>query len=917
MKHYKWHVLCWSHMDREWNQPFEVTRADVMTLMDDLLDLLERRQEFSFYHLDGQVVPLIDYLELRPENRGRIEKLVRSGRLLIGPWYTLPEMNEIYGECVSRNLQYGEMIGNTFGGIMKVGFSNTGWGQISQLPQIFRSFGLDTATCYRGVPVHRIEKECLWEGADGSRIMLVRPPRGGRAMFLFKIAIPAMRFKRRTAAEMRNPPPYPSSARVAESLSAIAEPYYAEDNDDPAFLKLGHIKDAVEWIRKNAAPDATTGNLFLGNWQDRAHPNQLTPELVAEARKYLPPGDRIFISNWVDYLAAVKKERRGIKVQVRGELRWPQKGKEGEEMLNVLSSRSYVKVAERKAEAMLIYGGEEWAALASVYGFGYPRASLDYAWKILLTNHCHDTIGGVSIDRVHEDQMNRYARIVDVAGDLRRRSVIDIARRIRFKPANDNETCLVLFNSIPGQRSDVVDCHLDVLASVKCRGLTVEDLAGKRVPCEVLSSEVVKVKSYRRFDAYSTSEMKRFHVRLMTKDVPGVGYATYRVKAVDTVKPLSSMGCGKNWMENEHLRVSFRKNGTFDLYDKHQRRTFSGMGWLEDTGNIESAWVYQPTANEKPLTSSRCTAKVKVVENTGLRTSLRVELVMRIPEQALPDGSGRSKRLVPVAVSSVYTLERGSPLVRVVTTVNNTAKDHRLRVIFQSIKRAKHGWADAPYDVIRRPAGMMDTKGWKEQDDGCRPMLSFVDVSDGRTGLALMTKGLCEYQLYDDEPRTLALTLIKGFRVRQFRYVNMPDPVMQGSQSPGINTFEYALYPHAGNWEKAGVNDMAFRFNVPMTVVQRFGAGVELPPTVSLVGVESGKLMLSAVKRSEDGRGLIVRIFNPTARQVVSAVRFGFPVKRVDECTMGEKAVKRLRGARSVRVVAGPKKVVTLKVTTA
>jgi mannosylglycerate hydrolase len=181
------HVLCWSHLDREWNLPYETTRADMVQLVDDLMDIMEKRRDYRFFHLDGQVVPLEDYLEYRPENRARVKRLTKSGRLLIGPWYSLPEMNVIQGECIARNLLRGRTAAEEFGGVMKIGFTNTGWGQVSQMPQILTEFGIDTYTSYRGVPVHRIDKESLWEGPDGSRVILFRPtlpPRGTRSRII-------------------------------------------------------------------------------------------------------------------------------------------------------------------------------------------------------------------------------------------------------------------------------------------------------------------------------------------------------------------------------------------------------------------------------------------------------------------------------------------------------------------------------------------------------------------------------------------------------------------------------------------------------------------------------------------------------------------------------------------------------------
>ena len=104
-------VVSHTHWDREWYLPFEAFRARLMTMMDRLLDLLDRDPGYRHFVLDGQTVPLDDYLEVRPDRRADIERLVRDGRLLVGPNYMLPDEFLIGGESHFRNLMTGIQIG--------------------------------------------------------------------------------------------------------------------------------------------------------------------------------------------------------------------------------------------------------------------------------------------------------------------------------------------------------------------------------------------------------------------------------------------------------------------------------------------------------------------------------------------------------------------------------------------------------------------------------------------------------------------------------------------------------------------------------------------------------------------------------------------------------------------------------------
>ena len=74
-----------THWDREWYREFEIFRMRLLRVFDNVLDMLERNKIPCFY-FDGQVSALEDYLELRPEKRDLIRKLIYSKKLFIGPF---------------------------------------------------------------------------------------------------------------------------------------------------------------------------------------------------------------------------------------------------------------------------------------------------------------------------------------------------------------------------------------------------------------------------------------------------------------------------------------------------------------------------------------------------------------------------------------------------------------------------------------------------------------------------------------------------------------------------------------------------------------------------------------------------------------------------------------------------------------
>jgi hypothetical protein len=170
MKKIHGHIISNTHWDREWRYPFQAYRIDLVDMMDRLLGILEERPDYRAFFLDSQTVILEDYLEIRPENKARVQSLVQADRIQIGPWYTLPDEWACPGEALVRNLLMGHRSAKPFGPVAKVGYTPFSNGQISQLPQLYQGFGIDSCFFYRGIGKHVAKSDFLWEGPDGSQV---------------------------------------------------------------------------------------------------------------------------------------------------------------------------------------------------------------------------------------------------------------------------------------------------------------------------------------------------------------------------------------------------------------------------------------------------------------------------------------------------------------------------------------------------------------------------------------------------------------------------------------------------------------------------------------------------------------------------------------------------------------------------
>ena len=120
------------------------------------------------------------------------------------------------------------------------------------------------------------------------------------------------------------------------------------------------------------------------------------------------------------------------------------------------------------------------------------------------------------------------------------------------------------------------------------------------------------------------------------------------------------------------------------------------------------------------------------------------------------------------------------------------------------------------------------------------PAHLWVDVSEADYGVALLND--CKYG-HEVVESVVRLTLLKGSI--------SPDPTADMED----HLFTYALYPHTGDWRTAGVMPRALNLNEPLTVF----ASQQPLPRRSLLACDAGNVTLEAVKRAEDGDGLIVQ----------------------------------------------------------
>ncbi len=353
---FRYLVVPHTHWDREWYLPFEQFRLRLGMVVDGVLETLERDPSFTSFTLDGQAIVLEDYLDVRPENEGRLRALLAGGRLEVGPSYVLPDEILVGGESLVRNLLLGRRVCRRFGVEPSgAGYLPDSFGHPAQLPQILAGFGIRTFLFSRGM------------GDELDDVGVVFRWRAG----------------------------------PAEVVACQMVPHY--DN----FARLTWYRDAEERIPAiveqfgDVLRDAEQDEIVLANGSDHLPIEPELPEILAGLERTF--GADLRIGRYDEHAPAPD----GLPVH-EGEL-------VGSRLQNVLrgvnSARVYLKQANERAERRLL-SIETAAALRTLREDApYPAADLRLAWRDLLRNHPHDSICGCSCDEVHRDMLVRYEQL--------------------------------------------------------------------------------------------------------------------------------------------------------------------------------------------------------------------------------------------------------------------------------------------------------------------------------------------------------------------------------------------------------------------------------------------------------------------------------------------------------------------------
>jgi len=522
------------------------------------------------------------------------------------------------------------------------------------------------------------------------------------------------------------------------------------------------------------------------------------------------------------------------------------------------TSVSATKRSNRRSEA-LVQMAERQATLAWWFlDHPYPGQKLAGIWEDVLFNQFHDILPGSSTRKAMEGTYEIAGRAMKEAREMILESQLALmARKQRREPLT-----VVVFNPHPRPVHWPVDLeymvgHRPILTrSVRSR---VTDAGGGNVPCQEEMPGAVTT----RFDW-----RKRV---VFEAALPAMGSAEFQIH-LDTHEPerppgpVSGGETGLQW-ENEWVR--FILDGRTGLVQALSRkpdgrsllkRPGGELAVFEDGGD---AWGTDRRSYDRLAGVFRLATPSEAAELTG-QTGLEAVDPVRIIEE----GDVRT------VIESLFVFGRSTASIRYFLYRNRPDLEAEVRVIWnQPNYQLKWIWptrlcgetyrAEIPYGDIRR-----------RQGGGEQTHLRWLALEDpGGEAFGLCGIGPSGHDVREGEAR---VTLLRSAIYCHATTHPLRERIFHDFMDLGESRFRFGLLPGMAASIGGAMVHLTERLTLPPAALVHYPLGISesegIPSGQALISLEGEGLELGAMKRSEDGHDLIVRIVERGGRKTTGSL---------------------------------------------
>jgi alpha-mannosidase len=600
----------------------------------------------------------------------------------------------------------------------------------------------------------------------------------------------------------------------------------------------------------------TRGPVYLGFGTDLWAPNEKLIENVAVLNQRLAP-DHFHLATAEDFFRAAASTK--VIPEASGEV--------PSSWANLTTSLLPLWPAAVFATDMLV-NAEKFATINYALGYAlYPDKRFEALWKNALKSldHNNDGQGGVAGD----ERKLGYAQEASLgAAQILRDSLRNIAERV--KSPFPRSTPIVVFNPLEWVRDDVVDTHVTLFGIVETdniddykKGMQLLDEKGASIPFQI--------------EQYSDGSSRSLDLIFIARSVPSVGYKTYYLVPADkqdtftdvselklqTDKDVkqSASTIGSDVLSNDYYRITVdRATGRVESFDKELNRTVAKN--IEIMASEERGGDDQNVILPSNRTIINVINGIELEENNPIRTVLRI------------DGE-----IAGIPIVQRLTLYREVKKVDLEDVIQwNPGRSMNIEQIFPIQEPRSEVRNGIPFgtvtasDIMSKAGPHWDDEVSPEIWKGWRQVQDWVFAGTTEWGFTVSY----DHQLIEVSDKEIRMDMLRGTRFTPATTVRNGQPILDLRPPAGTYVFRYSFTSAKGDWEaeKSWRAGMAFSTPlIPMTSVNALSQK-PLPPEKCFLSLHADNLVLTGLKKSEDGESIVLRAFEIEGKMAESPIVF-------------------------------------------
>ncbi|AXK50985.1 hypothetical protein [Spiroplasma alleghenense] len=746
-KKWKIHFVPHTHWDKEWYFTKEVSTVFLVDNIQKLKSICDNPESFKSIVFDSQLSIVDDYLNYFPEDEKIINKLISDKKLLVGPWYTQPDMFSTNGESIVRNLVIGKLGAEKRGHSLKNAYTPDSFGFNSNMPQILASTECDTIIQWRGVNEDHIEKSVYseWTGIDGSKIDFYNIYKYGYGLTFWAFDSVYKKWNKDNMPEL--------AKEYLEKFSTTHE-------------------DLNNWKKVNK----NTGNILCFPFgSDQAPVIEWLPLFIKELNK-LDPEHEWVLSDYDMFCEDIKKGTKDLpKNQIQGELKH---GQYSRTHRTIASSRYDIKLLSKKVEYQLYNEAEPMGLIYKKFTGKYPARIFEKANKLLLECHAHDSLGGSCTDETNREIIIRLKQ----AQSMLESQTVLIKRRItEFLNLQKND--LIIFNTMPFKQK--VKVLMPVVSRNK-KFLIKKD--NSNIDFKIISQKfynrdqfIIENETHYKFN---NGEEKGFYVtevEFFTHEIDGLFYDVFKIEDDEinlTGKEIFNKVLA-NKLKVKDIEIELLKNGDISMIQDGKNSIIS----LEAMFDAGDTYDYSPSKINGGKINKLVSFESAVVKDNK---EILIEQKWKVNE------SLESKVMVEQKI--LWKIFINSDNVDIKINLLNKAKDIRWRILWDTKTKNQYSYADQSGSLIKRPvvdelnSNRWEKDKWKDNPVCIETCESLVYLNpENKTKYAIFTIGNNEFEIINKDFSTIAVTLFRGVSL-----IGRRGLAYRPGRASGINDYPYA-----------------------------------------------------------------------------------------------------------------------------